>query len=82
MQALITYGIVALALVYAVWLFLPQAGRRWVLGLLIASGPLSWRARLERLRTMPGTAGCDTCKGCEEATTASSTIKTITVHRR
>lgn len=81
MQNLIVFLIVAVALGYAVWLFLPRAGRSWLIGQLILIAPRSLGARLERYRAQPGSAGCSTCKGCEEAPAASSTIKTIRLHR-
>ncbi|HVY05824.1 MAG TPA: hypothetical protein VHB46_07590 [Burkholderiales bacterium] len=81
MQNLIVYLIVAVALGYAIWLFLPRGGRQWLLAQLIAFAPQSTRARLEQLRADPGSAGCSTCKGCEEAPAETSAIKTIRIHR-
>ena len=82
MQNLIVFLIVAVALGYAVWLFMPRAGRSWLIGRAIMIVPRSLGARLERHRAQPGSAGCSTCKGCEEAPAASSTIRTIRLHRR
>ena len=81
MQALIVSVIVAVAFGYATWLFLPKGSRRWVLGRLIAVSPAAFRARLEILREDPGSAGCSTCKGCEEAPAETSSIRTIRIHR-
>ncbi|HEX4986686.1 MAG TPA: hypothetical protein VFV71_11550 [Burkholderiales bacterium] len=81
MQTLIVALIVAAAFVYAAWLFLPKAGRRWLLDRLIAVSPAPLGARLVRIREEPGAAGCSTCKGCEEAPAASPPTRTIRIHR-
>ena len=82
MQALIAYFIVAIALAYAGWLFMPQGVRRWLIARLIAIVPSSQRARFARLQTGAESVGCSTCKGCATDVPAASTVKTIQLHRR
>lgn len=82
MQALIAYFIVAIALVYAGWLFMPQGVRRWLIARLIAIVPSSQRARFARLQSGAESVGCSTCKGCATDAPAASTVKTIQLHRR
>jgi hypothetical protein len=82
MQTVIAYSIVAIALVYAAWLFMPQALRRWVIGVLIEAVPLSQRARFARLQSGAESVGCNTCKGCATDAPAASAVKTIRLHRR
>ncbi len=86
MQALIAYFIVAVAMVYAAWLFMPQALRGHLIARFIAFVPASQQARFARLRSGAESVGCSSCKGC--ASTASSSAppaaqtKTIQLHRR
>jgi hypothetical protein len=82
MQTVIAYSIVAIALAYAAWLFMPQALRRWVIACLIQAVPPSQRARLARLQSGAESVGCSTCKGCATDEPAPSTVKTIQLHRR
>lgn len=82
MQTLIAYFIVALAIVYAAWLFMPQALRRWLIARLITVAPSSQRARLARLQADTESVGCSTCKGCATDAQAASPVKTIQLHRR
>jgi hypothetical protein len=83
MQTLIAYSIVAIAIVYAAWLFMPQALRRWLIARLITVVPSSQRARFARLQSDTESVGCSTCKGCAtDAQAASSPVKTIQLHRR
>ena len=81
MQTLITYFIVALATIYAAWLFMPQAARRWLVARLVLIAPPSQRARLARLQADAESVGCSTCKGCETDTKADSAVKPIRLHR-
>jgi len=82
MQTLITYLIVAIAILYAGWLFMPQVLRRWLITRLIAVAPSSQRARLARLGSGAESVGCSTCKGCATDAPSSAPGKTIQVHRR
>lgn len=82
MQAIIAYFIVAISLVYAGWLFMPQGARRWLIARFIALVPPSQRARFARLQTGAESVGCSTCKGCATEAPAASTVKTIQLHRR
>lgn len=82
MQTLITYSIVAIAIIYAIWLFMPQAARRWLLARLVTIAPRSQRDRLARLQADAESVGCSTCKGCETDAKAASTVKPIRLHRR
>jgi hypothetical protein len=82
MQTLIAYFIVAIAILYAGWLFMPQAMRRWLIARLVAVAPSSQRARFARLQTGAETVGCSTCKGCATDAPADSPVKTIQLHRR
>jgi hypothetical protein len=82
MQTVIAYSIVAIALAYAAWLFMPQGLRRWVIGLLIEVVPLSQRARFARLQSGAESVGCSTCKGCATDAPAAPAVKTIHLHRR
>jgi hypothetical protein len=82
MQALIAYVIVAIAIIYAGWLFMPQAMRRWLIARLIGVAPSSQRAHLARLQSDTESVGCNTCKGCATDARASSAVKTIQLHRR
>jgi hypothetical protein len=82
MQTLIAYFIVAIALAYAAWLFMPQGIRRWLIAHFIALVPPSRRARFARLQTGAESVGCNTCKGCATDAPAASTVKTIRLHRR
>jgi hypothetical protein len=83
MQTLIAYLIVTIAMLYALWLFMPQAGRRWLMSFLVHFAPSSQAARLARLHAKIGSVGCSTCKGCETDTPAAvPQVKTIHLHRR
>lgn len=82
MQALIAYFIVALAIMYAGWLFMPQAMRRWLIARLITVAPSSQRVRLARLQADTESVGCSTCKGCETDAPPPVAVKTIQLHRR
>jgi hypothetical protein len=82
MQTLIAYCIVAIAIVYAGWLFMPQAMRRWLIARLIAVVPASQRARFARLQSGAESVGCSTCKGCATDAPAPTPVKTIQLHRR
>lgn len=82
MQTLITYLIVAIAILYAGWLFMPQVLRRWLITGLIEIAPSSQRARLARLQSGAESVGCSSCKGCATDAPPSAPIKTIQVHRR
>ena len=81
MQALIAYFIVAIAILYAGWLFMPQALRRWLITRFITLAPASQRARLARLQTDTESVGCSTCKGCATDAPAASQVKKIQLHR-
>ena len=83
MQTFVVYLIVSIALLYALWLFLPMAARRMLAGWLLRFAPASQRARLARLQANAGSAGCSTCQGCasDDAPTATP-VKTIQLHRR
>jgi hypothetical protein len=81
MQALIAYLIVVVALIYAGWLFMPKAGRRWLIARLMAVSPPSLHARLDQFRADGEVAGCSTCKGCATDASTSPSIKTIQLHR-
>ena len=82
MQTLITYLIVAIAILYAGWLFMPQALRRWLIARLIEIAPSSQRARLARLQSGAESVGCSSCKGCATDAPPSAPVKTIQLHRR
>lgn len=82
MQTFIAYFIVAIALVYAGWLFMPQGARRWLIARLITVAPSSQRARLARLRADAESVGCSTCKGCATDAPPAAAVKTIQLHRR
>jgi len=82
MQTFIAYFIVAFALAYAAWLFIPQGARRWLIARFISVVPPSQRARFARLQSGAESVGCSTCKGCATDAPAVSTIKTIQLHRR
>jgi len=82
MQALIAYFIVAIAIIYAGWLFMPQALRRWLIARFITLAPSSQRARLARLQSDAESVGCSTCKGCATDAQADSPVKSIQLHRR
>jgi hypothetical protein len=81
MQTLIAYFIVAIAILYAGWLFMPQALRRWLIARFITLVPASQRARLARLQSGAESVGCNTCKGCATDAPAASQVKTIQLHR-
>ena len=81
MQTLIAFLIVALAAIYAAWLFMPQALRRWLVARLVLIAPRSQRARLARLQADEESVGCSTCKGCETDAKPASTVKPIQLHR-
>jgi len=81
-QTFIAYFIVALALAYAGWMFMPQGARRWLIGRVIAVMPSSQRARFARLQSGVEIAGCNSCKGCEADVPAGTTVKTIQLRRR
>ena len=82
MQNFITYAIVTTALLYAAWLFMPAAARRWLIACLLNVVPGSQRARLERLQNDAGDVGCSSCKGCETDPKPNSIAKPIRLHRR
>jgi hypothetical protein len=82
MQTLIAYSIVAVAIAYAAWLFMPQALRRWVISRFISIVPSSQRARFARLQSGAESVGCNTCKGCATDASPASAVKTIQMHRR
>lgn len=80
MQNLIAYFIVAIAIAYVAWLFMPQSMRRWLLVRLIVLLPDAYRARFARLQSVSQNVGCSTCKGCSDD--APTSARTIRVHRR
>ena len=82
MQALIAYFIVAMAMFYAGWLFMPQGMRRWLIARLIAHAPGSQRPRLARLQSGAESVGCSSCKGCAADAPSAVPAKTIQLHRR
>ena len=82
MQTLIAYFIIAIAILYAGWLFMPQALRRWLIARFIILAPASQRARLARLQSGTESVGCSTCKGCATDAQAASQVKTVQLHRR
>ena len=84
MQTLIAYFIVAIALIYAAWLFMPNAARRWLIGRLARVASPSQRARLASLQASAENAGCSTCKGCETDAKqqGTSTVTPIRLHRQ
>ena len=84
MQSFVAYLIVAIALTYAAWLFMPQTARRWLISHTIIMAPGSYRARLARLQSGAESVGCSSCKGCATdapAASAASAVKTIRLHR-
>ena len=81
MQNLVAYLIVTIAVVYAAWLFMPQAARRWLVTRIALVAPPSQRSRLARLQSKTESAGCSTCKGCETDATAVPAVKPIRLHR-
>ena len=82
MQTLIAYLIVAIAIIYAGWLFMPQVLRRWLIARFITLVPASQRARLARLQSGAESVGCSTCKGCATDAQTTSAVRTIRLHRR
>ena len=83
MQALIAYFIVAIAIIYAEWLFMPQSMRRWLISRLITVAPSSQRARFARLKADAESVGCcSSCKGCATDAPTAAAVKTIQLHRR
>lgn len=79
-QSLIAYAIVFVALLYAVWLFLPYAARRWLAARLMGMVPVSWRSCFAQ-QARAQSAGCSTCRGC--ATDARPAAhKPVLLHRR
>ena len=83
MQSLIAYSIVFVALLYALWLFLPSALRSRVAALLFDIVPASRRSHFAHLRARAQSAGCSTCKGCStDDAKASPAHKSVLVHRR
>jgi hypothetical protein len=82
MQTFIAYFIVAIALAYAGWLFMPQSARRWLIARFISVVPSSQRARFARLQSGAESVGCSSCKGCATDAPAASTVKAIRLHRR
>ena len=82
MQSLIAYFIVAIALLYAGWLFMPQALRRWLIARIITLVPASQRPRFARLQSGAESVGCSTCKGCATDAPSPAPDKTIQLHRR
>ena len=83
MQALIAYSIVAAAMLYSAWLFVPRAMRGWLLASIKAIVPASRRGLIVRLENASEDAGCRSCKGCAaDAKVSSPAIKTVEFHRR
>jgi len=82
MQTFIAYVIVAIALLYAGWLFMPIAMRRWLIARLVTLVPASQRARFARLQSGAESVGCSTCKGCATEAQEASHVKKIQLHRR
>jgi hypothetical protein len=82
MQTFVAYFIVAIALLYAGWLFMPQVLRRWLIARFITLVPASQRARFARLQSGAESVGCSTCKGCATDAPSSAPVKTIHLHRR
>lgn len=66
MQTLIAYFIVVTAVIYAGWVFMPQAMRRWLVARLIAIAPSSQRVRLASFQLDSESVECGTCKGCTD----------------
>ena len=81
MQTLIVSIIVTLAAIYAAWLFMPQAARRWLVVRLVLIAPASQRARFARLQADAENLGCSTYKGCETDAKPASAVKPIHLHR-
>lgn len=81
MQSVVTYLIVAIALLYALWLFAPTAARRWLIARIAAIGPQALRARLARYQAQSQTAGCSSCQGCETGAKTDTDVKPIRMHR-
>jgi hypothetical protein len=81
MQSVVAYLIVAIALVYAVWLFAPVAARRWLIARIALFVPLALRTRLDGVQAKSESAGCSTCQGCETGEKAATTVKPIRLHR-
>ncbi len=83
MQALIAYLIVAIALIYAAWLLMPQALRRWFVASLGAVVPASGQKWIARLESASEETGCTTCKACATDDKSSvPQVKTVEFHRR
>ena len=82
MQALIAYFIVAMAMLFAGWLFMPQGMRRWLIARLIAHAPASRQARFARLQSGAESVGCSSCKGCAANAPSAVPAKAIQLHRR
>ena len=81
MQSLIAYFIVAIAILYAGWLLMPQVMRRWLIARLITLVPASQHARFARLQSGAESVGCSTCKGCATDAPPAESVKTIQLHR-
>lgn len=83
MQALIAYLIVAIALLYAGWLLMPQALRRWFVAQLKSIVPGSGQKWVARLESASEETGCTTCKACAtDEKSSEPQIKTVEFHRR
>ena len=82
MQTLIAYFIVAIAILYAGWLFMPQGMRRWLIARLTTLVPTSQRDRFARLQSGAESVGCSSCKGCAADAPPAVAVKTIQLHRR
>jgi hypothetical protein len=83
MQALIAYLIVATALIYAAWLLMPQALRRWLVAGLGSVVPASRQKWIARLQSASEETGCTTCKACAtDEKSSAPQIKTVEFHRR
>jgi hypothetical protein len=82
LQTLIAYIIVAIAMIYAGWLFMPVKMRRWLIARMVAVVPPSQRSRFTRLQADAESVGCSTCKGCATDAQADAVVKTVRLHRR
>jgi hypothetical protein len=83
MQVAIVYAVVAAAFVYAAWILMPGALRRWLVAAASPPAPQPLRGWLARVQASAGEAGCSTCKACPtDAKSAPLEIKMIEFRRR
>jgi hypothetical protein len=82
MQAAIVYAVVAAAFLYAAWILMPAALRRWLVATATPLAPRPVRDWLARAQASAADAGCSSCKACaSDAKAAAPGIRTIEFRR-